>query len=290
MVSSTTPPPSGGGWRVTRRALAPLLVVLVASLLVLFEREWRHGEIFSPADLLFEFHPWAHDAPLQRGSNRTRSDEAFYHQPLMATHFERLQAGELPDYDDTRLAGVPSFFQGIDLGRAFSPLSLPFYVLPPEDAVTWYAPLRLFVAALAMWLFLRDLGAGAVAAAAGALAFGLSGHFLTWLSAPMPTVAAWLPLVLRQVRRSVRRRRLVDVAGLGLAVGALCLGSYLATVLVCLFGAAVYGLVEVWMSRRVPNEGRERSCRRGAVWWRRQRAAPSASRSPPCRWCRCWRP
>lgn len=241
--------PPDGSWRVTRRRLAPLLVVLIASLLVLFEREWRHGEIFSPADLLFEFHPWAHDAPLSRGTNRTRSDEAFYHQPLMATHFARLRAGDLPDYDDTRLSGVPSFFQGIDLGRAFSPFSLPFYALAPEDAVTWYAPLRLFVAALAMWLFLRDLGAGPLAAAAGGLAFGLNGHFLTWLSAPMPTVAAWLPLVLRQVRRSIRQSRLTDVAGLALAVGALCLGSYLATVLVCLFGAGVYGLVELWLVR-----------------------------------------
>lgn len=253
MELSTPLPPRDGAWRVTRRAVMPLLVVLVASLLVLFEREWRHGEIFSPADLLFEFHPWAHDQPLAHATNRTRSDEAFYHQPLMATHFRRLQAGELPDYDDTRLAGVPSFFQGIDLGRAFSPFSLPFYLLAPEDAVTWQAPLRLFVAALAMWLFLRELGAGSVAAAAGGLAFGLNGHFLAWLSAPMPTVAAWLPLVLRQVRRSVRQRRLVDVAGLGLAVGALCLGSYLATVLVCLFGAAVYGLVEVWVSRAGPD-------------------------------------
>lgn len=248
-MTAPFPSPPEGPWRITRRAVTPLLVVLLASLLVLFEREWRHGEVFSPADLLFEFHPWAHDAPQMRGANRTRSDEAFYHQPLMATHFARLRAGELPDYDDTRLAGVPSFFQGIDLGRAFSPFSVPFYLLPPEDAVTWYAPLRLLVAALAMWLFLRELGAGAIAAAAGGLAFGLNGHFLTWLSAPMPTVAAWLPLVLRQVRRCVRRGNVTDVAGLALAVGALCLGSYLATVLVCLFGAGVYGLVELWVSR-----------------------------------------
>lgn len=241
---------TGTHWRQTRRALAPLLLVLLAAFLVLFEREWRHGEVFSPADLVLEAYPWAHDRPRTRGANPTRSDEAFYHQPLMTTHFERLREGHLPDYDDTRLAGVPSFFQGLDVGRAFSPMSLPFYLLPAEDAVSWYGPLRLLVAALCMWLFLRDLGAGPVAAAGGGVAFALNGHFLTWLSAPMPTVAAWLPLVLRQVRRCVHHTRWLDVAGLSLALGAMFTGAYLATTLVCLAGIGVYAACEIVATRR----------------------------------------
>nr|MBA2353892.1 hypothetical protein [Acidobacteriota bacterium] len=237
-------------WARRGRALAPLLVVLLASLLVLFEREWRHGEVFSPADLLFEFYPWSHDRPLTRGANPSRSDEAFYHQPLMTTHFARLRQGELPEFDESRLAGVPAFFQSLDVARAFSPMSLPYYLLPAEDAVSWYGPLRLVVAALAMWLFLRDLGVGAVAAAAAGIAFALNGHFLTWLSAPMPTVAAWLPLVLRQIRRAVHRTRWQDTAGLALALGALFAGGYLATALVCLAGAAGYAICELWQTRR----------------------------------------
>ena len=141
--------------------MLPLLAVMLVALLALFEREWRRGEIFSPADLVFQFYPWAHDAPRDAAANPTRSDEAFYHQPLMTSHFARLRQGEFPDYDDTRLSGVPAFFNGLDVGRAFSPFSLPYYLLPPEDAVNWYGPLRLLVAAFAMWLFLRDLGAGA---------------------------------------------------------------------------------------------------------------------------------
>ncbi|MCC6164879.1 MAG: hypothetical protein IT182_16140 [Acidobacteria bacterium] len=232
-----------------RIAWLPILAVMVAALLVLFEREWRHGEVFSPADLVYQFYPWSYEEPRSAATNPTRSDEAFYHQPLMATHFARLRAGAFPDYDDTRLSGVPAFFDGLDVGRAFSPFSLPFHLLPAEDAVNWYGPLRLLVAALAMWLFLRELGIGAIGAAAGGVAYGLNGHFLTWLSAPMPTVAAWLPLVLRQVRRCVRRGNARDVAGLALAIGALALGAYMATMLVCLLGAGVYALVEIWHAR-----------------------------------------
>lgn len=249
-VPDIQPPPSARSWRERRQALVPLLAVMLVALLALFEKEWRKGEIFSPADLVFQFYPWAYDAPRTTAANATRSDEAFYHQPLMATHFTRLRQGQLPDYDDSRLSGVPAFFNGLDVGRAFSPFSLPYYLLPPEDAVNWYGPLRLLVAALAMWLLLRDLGAGAVAAAAGGVAYGLNGHFLTWLSAPMPTVAAWLPLVLRQIGRCVRRGHRRDVAGLALAVGALVLGTYMATTLVCLFGAGVYALAELWIARR----------------------------------------
>ncbi len=254
----------GSRWGATRRATLPLVAVMLVALLSLFEREWRHGEVFSPADLVFQFYPWAYDASRTSAANPTRSDEAFYHQPLMATHFARLREGELPDYDDTRLSGVPAFFNGLDVGRAFSPFSLPFYLMPAEDAVNWYGPLRLAVAALAMWLFLRDLGMGAVAAAAGGVAFGLNGHFLAWLSAPMPTVAAWLPLVLRQVRRCARDGRRRDAAGLALAVGALLLGTYMATTLVCLFGAGVYGLVEWWRARRnAPTPARGLLCLAG---------------------------
>ena len=260
-------PGPGHGARVTgtggRRALLPFVAVMVVALLGLFEREWRHDEIFSPADLVYQFYPWAHDTTRTPAANPTRSDEAFYHQPLMASHFARLRDGALPDYDDSRLSGVPAFFNGLDVGRAFSPFSLPYYLLPSEDAVNWYGPLRLFVAALCMWLFLRELGLGDVGAAAGGVAYGLNGHFLTWLSAPMPTVAAWLPLVLRQVRRCVRYGRWPDIAGLALALGALFLGTYMATTLVCLFGAGVYGLVELWVRWDASrSEGRDASPRR----------------------------
>lgn len=231
--------------------IGPVLAVMVIALLVLFDREWRKGEVFSPADLVFTLYPWAHDAPKTSPQNPTRSDEAFFHQPLMATHFDRLRAGEWPDYDETRLGGVPAFFQGLDVGRALSPFSLPFYLQPADRAVNWYGPLRLLAAALFMALFLREIGASPWAAAIGGVAFGLNGHFMEWLSAPMPTVAAWTPLVLRQVRRCVRRAGWLDAAGLALSLGALLLGGYLATALACLFGIGVYALVELVASRRV---------------------------------------
>lgn len=263
---------------------SPLACVLLATLLalaVLFHRTWRYGEIFSPADIVFSFYPWTYDAPLTPMTNSTRSDEAFFHQPLMETHWKRLKRGDWPDLDPDVLAGVPAFFQGLDVGRAFSPLSLPFYLTSAGVAVTLYAPLRLFAAAMCMWIYLRSLGLGGAASAAGALAFGLNGGFIVWLSAPMPTVALFLPatwwLVDRalgdirsapmdqpsggrlqaswpgakhsqpahsaRVGRTMSRR---DLGWLSLAVGCLGLGAYVPTTLACLVVLAAYALVRVW--------------------------------------------
>lgn len=237
-------------WSRQRAAFALVVVVMVTALGAIFDREWRNGDVFSPADLVFQFQPWAYDGPREFGSNPTRSDEAFYHQPLMATHFERLRSGELPDYDPSRLSGVPSFFQGLDTGRMLSPFSLPFYLMPAEDAVTVYAPLRLLVAALCMWALLRGLGLSSAAAAFGGVAYGLNGHFLTWLSAPMPTVAAWLPLGMLFVRRTVQAPSVSTAAGLAVGVGLMATGAYLATFMACMLALGVHASVELGITRR----------------------------------------
>lgn len=241
---------NAGGWARQRAALALIVVVMMAACAAIFDREWRDGEVFSPADLVFQFQPWAYYAPRQVGSNPTRSDEAFYHQPLMATHFARLREGMLPDFDASRLSGVPSFFQGLDTGRLLSPFSLPFYLLPAEEAVTVYGPLRLIVAALCMWALLRGVGLSSPAAALGGVAYGLNGHFLLWLSAPMPTVAAWLPLAVLFVRRTAREPSLRHAALLAIAVGLMATGAYLATFMACLIALGLYATIEIVDARR----------------------------------------
>lgn len=233
-----------------RRHFAVFLAVLLAALAVLFERTWRLGEVFSPADAIEIFFPWAYDETRPAPANLTRTDEAFFHQPLMMTHWARLKAGDFPEWDPLILSGTPAFFQGLDTGRAFSPMSLPFYVAPPELAVTLYAPLRLLCAGVFMWLFLRHRGHGPWAAAAGGLAFGLNGAFIAWLSAPMPTVALFLPLVLLGVDRAALGGSAREVALLGLAIGCALLGAYLPTSLAVLAATGVYALDALWQSRR----------------------------------------
>ena len=241
MMANASPQPRP--LRAQMGALLLFALVMASCLAVLFDRTWRHGEVFSPADAIFTTYPWSYDTSRPLASNLSRTDEAYYHQPLMTTHWERLRRGDFPEWDPTALSGTPAFFQGLDTGRAFNPLSLPFYLFSPEVAVTVYAPLRLFLAAVGMWLYLRHRRLSRTAAAAGALSFGLNGAFITWLSAPMPTVALWLPWILLAIDRCVERRAPRDVALVALAIGCMLLGAYLPTTIVVLATCGVYGVV-----------------------------------------------
>lgn len=239
---------------------APLagFLACVALLLIgcglLFDRTWRSGEVLSPADVLDSFFPWAADGPRHEPSNATRSDEAFYHQPLMMTHWPRLAAGEFPYWDPFVLSGTPSFHQGLDVARALSPLSLPFYVFDPATAVTLYGPLRLLSAGLLMWWYLRAAGLAAAPSATGAVLFAFNGAFIVWLTAPMPTVALWLPLIALGVERVVQGSRLRDAALLALGVGCQFLGGYLPTSLVVVTLGGVWAVG--WL---ISSGGRERA-------------------------------
>lgn len=234
--------------RTTRAAAWLMAVAVLLTLGVLFERSWRHGEVFSPADAIFAFFPWAYDLERPTPSNLTRTDEAFFHQPLMMTHWSRLRAGEFPEWDPHVLAGTPAFLQGLDTGRAFSPLSLPFYLAPPDIAVTIYAPLRLACAAWFMWLFLRRRTHSALASAGGALAFAVNGAFIAWLSAPMPTVALFLPLIFLAIDRVIDEEGARPAALLALALGLSFLGAYLPTSIAVSSAAAAYALVALLAS------------------------------------------
>ncbi len=224
----------------SRASALVFLLVISTSLAWVFQRSLVHGEIFSPADLLFSYYPWAYDGPRIVPSNPTRSDEVVYHQPLMTTHFSRIRRGDLPEWDPSTLSGAPAFFQGLNTGMIFSPLSVPFYLLPPHLAVTVYAPLRLLCAGVFMWIFLRSIGMGALAGLGGSLAFSLSAPLVIWLSAPMPTVALFLPLALLFGERVARHGRVADAAALGLVLGLQFTGAYLPTSLVVLVMTGAY--------------------------------------------------
>lgn len=228
--------------RPFRSGFAATILLLVVALLALFDGTWRRGEIFSPSDVLESFYPWAANGPRREPLNVTRSDEAFYHQPLMVTHWARLNAFDLPEWNPYVLGGTPAFHQGLDVGRAFSPLSLPFYVAEPALAVTLYGPLRILVAGLLMWMYLRAAQYRPAACAFGAVSFAFNGAFLVWLSAPMPTVALWLPLLLLAAERVRTSGRWRDAALLALALGLQFLGAYLPTTLVLLFVVGFWSL------------------------------------------------
>ncbi len=241
--------------RSTRDYLGAILlvVVMLASLALLFDRTWRRGERLSPADLVLTTFPWAADTTRVIPKNPVRSDEAFYFAPIGTTHFARLRRGDFPDLDSSMLSGVPAFHHGLDVGRAYSPLSLPFYFLPNDVATTVYAPLRLLMAALCMWWWLRWIGTGRLGAMAGAVAFGLNGAFIVWLSSPQPNVGLFLPLLALGADRIVTRGDRQGVAIFAVALGMMWIGGYTPALIIA--AVAVTMLIAAALWERVRDEG-----------------------------------
>ncbi|MBL8139606.1 MAG: YfhO family protein [Acidobacteria bacterium] len=233
--------------------VALLVVVMLGSLAMLFDRTWKRGERLSPADLVLTTFPWAADTTRITPKNPVRSDEAYYFQPIGVTHFARLRHGDFPDLDSSMLSGIPAFHHGLDVGRAYSPLSLPFYFFANDVATTLYAPLRLLAAALCMWWWLRWIGTGRIGAIAGSVAFGLNGAFMVWLSSPQPNVGLFLPLLALGADRIVERADRQGVAIFAVALGMMWIGGYTPTLI--LSSAAVGMLIAVALLARVHGAG-----------------------------------
>ncbi|MEN3306686.1 MAG: hypothetical protein V7603_2888 [Micromonosporaceae bacterium] len=138
----------------------------------------------------------------------------------------------------TPLGAVPD-------GSFYSPLTLPFFLLP-----TWLGPayerlLEIICAAGACFLFLRRLRLSRPAAVAGGLVYASSGFMVVWLSFGHTRVAAFIPALFWTLERLIQQRRLRDAALVALPVAAMLLGGFPSVAGYAMLTAAGYALVRV---------------------------------------------
>jgi Bacterial membrane protein YfhO len=172
------------------------LVVLV---LIFFYKEVLFGRVFSPADLLFDFQPWATGRPAsyQHPSNALRVDDAFIFFPRREQIASDVAKFGIPLWQDHNFAGTPNTFSINFLGAFLYPPMWAYLVLPAGVANTLlHIPIPL-IAALSMYLLLGRLTRRRPVRLLGAIAWGLNGYFIVWLSAFfLPLALAVMPLLL----------------------------------------------------------------------------------------------
>ena len=192
------------------------LVVLV---LAFFYKEAFLGRVFSPADLLFDFQPWNAQRPAAyvHPSNAVRSDEAFIFFPRREQIASDLAKFGLPLWQDHNFAGSPNTFSINFIGAFVYPPMWSYVFFSPGVANTLlHVPIPL-LAALCMYLLLGRLTSHRSVRLLGAIAWGLNGYFIAWLSAFfLPLTLAILPLALYLAARFLDERRLW--AGIAYAV------------------------------------------------------------------------
>lgn len=145
---------------------------------------------------------------------------------------------------------------------AYSPFMLVALLLPVAKGLTFSAAITFFTAALAAFLFARELGCretAALIAAAGFMYCNDISFFVLW---PLGVTWTLFPLVLLGVRRVVRSPGVRSAALLAVAFTLLLLAGHPETAVHIVFLGAVYGLFELALWRR--NIGRAAVAATGA--------------------------
>ncbi|MCT2584019.1 YfhO family protein [Actinophytocola gossypii] len=179
--------------------------------------------------------------------------------PVQNTYMDDTYDAIMPNtmlYVDSVLDGNPAQWNpynsgGTPLGAiptyaVFSPLTIPYYLLPDWLAPAYAKLLELAVALLGGYLFLRRLSLSRPAAILGGMVFTSSAFMIMWTNWPQTRVAAMIPWVFWAAERLVQRRRPTDAVLLALPVAFMLLAGFPAVTALTLMSVGVYFLVRVF--------------------------------------------
>jgi hypothetical protein len=197
--------------------LPPLAIVLLV--LVFFSPFLLQGKVFLAADTLSQFYPWRAYAPQGFAAHNTLiTDPVNQGYSFHKIYNEQLKKGHFVTWSPYVLGGIPAFN-----GRSYPPTLFFHRFFATHVAMTLNLLTHVLLMGLFMYLFLREIGAGARGAVFGAAAYMFNGCAMVWLS--FETVvphAAYVPLLLLIMERYQGRRRLFHAC-----LGAIVLGLVL---------------------------------------------------------------
>ena len=197
--------------------LVAVLLLLVLPFLVL-GRALVPGRVLSAADNVVLYAPWAALAPGVEPANPLLRDITFLFHPSVLYGAGEIRAGRFPLWNPHVFGGVP-FFANPQTALLF-PLTALAYVLPPALALTLMSVLKLSVAGVGMYWFLRRLDVARLPALVGALAFEFNALLVTWLQWSNTGPVVLLPVLFgaTELLRARGGARPVAVLALGVAL------------------------------------------------------------------------
>ncbi|MGI8589123.1 MAG: hypothetical protein ACR2M0_15775 [Chloroflexia bacterium] len=192
--------------RITRREIAWACLGISVAVSLFLGGALFTGRVLSPADMLYDYYPWHAQQPAAwpGPSNGLLSDSVFQFEPWMMFSAERLHAGALPLWNPDNMLGAP--FVGNMQSAVFYPLNWPYFIWPGGFTLLLRAWLKLFTAALGMYLLARTvLRVGPVPASLAALTFTFGAFLTVWLLHPHTSAAVLLPWLWWATARLVAR-------------------------------------------------------------------------------------
>lgn len=174
------------------------------------------GRVYSQADNLFRFSPWAAHQPAGfKGARSTLLNDVpmvFY--PALSFARDRIRSGQLPTWNPHVYGGQP--FIGATQTAVFSPITAIAWIVPLPDALTFICLARVLLGGLGMFVLLGAWGLRGWSRQFGGLAWMLAPFTVVWLEHPLSEVSAWMPWLVWATTRVCTLRRFLDVAALAL--------------------------------------------------------------------------
>jgi hypothetical protein len=147
-----------------------------------------------PGDILFQYYPWKAQFPNTIPHNRILSDCVVSIYPWMCSIKNAFFEGSLPLWNHYSYCGSP--LAGNLASAAFHPFNLLLLVMPVEDVNTLLPFLRLFAAAMGVYILLRTWGIAQASSFLGGLLYAFCGVHIVWLSNyPNTNITVLMPWV-----------------------------------------------------------------------------------------------
>lgn len=247
MRTGTMPRLAAFGRKHPDLAVAFLLLILPFFVL---GRALAPGRVLSAADNVVLFAPWAALAPGVAPANPLLLDITFLFHPSVIYGAEEIRAGRFPLWNPHVFGGVP-FFANPQTALLF-PLTALAWVLPPALALTLMSVLKLSVAGVGMYWFLRRLDVAALPALVGAVAFEFNALLVTWLQWSNTGPVILLPVLFGLTELLRARAGARPVGGLALAVALAVFSGYPQRVV---YGLLVLAIWAVYRCRGAARPG-----------------------------------
>jgi hypothetical protein len=196
--------------------------------------------VFLGADLLQVYSPWRTHTSVTAEKHLLFSDTIDFYTPQRILAAKALRAGELPWWNPYPAGGTP--LASIPDTAVFSPLNLPWLILPGWLAPAYSALVGLAVAALGMYLFLRRLLLSKPAAVIGGAAYMTTGFMTSWTGWPHQHVAALVPALFWAIERALQRATWRASIPIAVVLAIMWAEGFPAVTGFAIYAAAVYTL------------------------------------------------
>src|SRR5436305_7528770 len=164
------------------------------------------GRIYAPLDLAYDGQPFRpHAAAYEMDDLHRGILTDLYSQMIPWQQAVRyaVHQGEWPLWNPFILCGDP--LAGSGQPAPYYPVNVLALLLPLPLALTFGAAAQLFLAALAAFLYLRDLECREIAAVFGAMGWAFCSFVAFWLEWPLGATVSLVPLLALAARRVVLR-------------------------------------------------------------------------------------